>query len=153
MNQQSETVLLTRQRWNAYLLALFLGALLIAILNVWLTGRFQFLFAPVVVAIPLWLILRMQTPREGLRALRLQSRPGLRVLIWFEFAALALAILLLVLDSYVFGHPITAPLKPYHAVLHAPPFIIMFIGVYLSGRIAKSNQVNDSADDEKDQSE
>ena len=149
VNQHPEKIILTRRRWDAYMLPLFLAATAIGVLRVWQTGQFQFALAPVAV-IPVWLMLRVQTPRDGMRVTTIRSTPGAVVLLWFMAGTLISMALLFALDIYGFEHPFRAPLEPYHAALFAPPFIIMFTGAFWADRIAKSKKSKEGArvDDE-----
>ena len=141
--------MLTRRRWDAYMLPLFLAATAITVLRVWQTGQFQLALAPVAV-IPIWLMLRLQTPSDGMRVTTIRSTPGAVVLLWFMAATLISMALLVALDIYVFGHPFRAPLEPYHAALFAPPFIVMFTGAFWADRIAKRKKAKDCTHDEAD---
>lgn len=143
--------MLTRRRWAAYMLPLFLAAMAIGALRVWQTGHFQFALAPVAV-IPIWLMLHLQTPRDGMRVTTIRSTPGAVVLLWFMAATLISAVLLMALDIYAFGHPFRAPLEPYHAALYAPPFIIMFTGAIWADRIAKAGKATDCPHDDDEDS-
>ena len=57
VNQRPDKVLLTRRRWDAYMMPLFLGLVAFGIVRIWQTGQFRFALAPVAV-IPLWMMLR-----------------------------------------------------------------------------------------------
>jgi hypothetical protein len=98
-----------------------------------------FTVAPMAI-IPLWLVLRLQTPRDGLHVTTIRAAPGAVALLSFMAAALITMTLLCALDMYVFGRPFRAPLEPYHAALFAPPFIIMFAGACRADRIAKAQK-------------
>lgn len=151
MNKHTEKVILTRRRWDAYMLPLFLAAAAIGILRVWQTSQFQFALTPVAI-IPIWLMLRQQTPRDGMRVTTIRSTPGAVVLLWFMAATLISMVLLFALDIYVFRHSFRAPLEPYHAALFAPPFIIMFTGAFWADRIAKAKKTTDCRHDFKEDS-
>ena len=132
------------------MLPLLIGAAAIGIFRVLQTGQLQFALAPAAV-IPIWLMLRLQTPRDGMRVTTIRSTPGAVVLLWFMAATLISMALLFALDLYVFGHPFRAPLEPYHAALFVPPFIIMFTGAFWADRIAKTKKATDCKhDDEED---
>ncbi len=148
---QHKKVILTRRRWDAYMLPLFLASTAIGILRVWQTGQFRFAFAPVAV-IPIWLMLRLQTPRNGMEVKSIRSTPGAVILLWFMAATLLSMVLLIAIDIYVFKHPFRAPLEPYHAALFSPPFIIMFTGVYWADRIAKAKKGTDCTHSVKENS-
>jgi hypothetical protein len=121
----------------------FLAAAAIGILRVWQTGQLESALAPVAV-IPLWLMLRLRTPRDGMQVTTIRSTPGAVVLLWFMAAALISMALFSALDIYVFGHQFRAPLEPYHAALFAPPFIIIFAGAFWAAdRIAKAKNALD----------
>lgn len=132
------------------MLPLFLAATAIGILRVWLTGQFQFAFAPVAV-IPIWLMLRLQTPRSGMKVTSIRSTPGAVVLLWFMAATLISMVFLVAIDIYVFKHSFRSPLEPYHAALFAPPFIMMFTGAFRADRIARTKKSTEGArvDDEE----
>jgi hypothetical protein len=121
---------------------LFLGAVAIGIVRVWQTGQLQFALIPIAV-IPIWLMLRLHTPRDGMRVTTIRGTPGAVVLLWFMAATLISMALLFAVDIYVFGHPFRAPLEPYHGALFTPPFIIMFTGAFWADRIAKAQKVTD----------
>ena len=131
--------------------ALFLAAAAIGILRVWQTGQLRFALAPVAV-VPIWLILHLQTPRDGRQVTTIRSTPGAVVLLWFMAATLISMALLFALDIYVIGHPFRAPLEPYHAALFAPPFIIMFTGAFWADRIAKAKKTTDCTHDGEEDS-
>lgn len=139
VNQDLEKVILTRRRWDAYMLPLFLAAAAIGILQIWQTGQLRFALNPIVV-VPIWLMLRLQTPREGMQVTTIRSTPGTVVLLWFMAATLISMALLLAFDVYIIGHPFHAPLEPYHAALFAPSFIIMFTGVFWADRISREKK-------------
>lgn len=121
------------------MLPLFLAVAAIGISQVWQTGQLRFALAPVAV-VPLWLMLRPQTPPDGMPVTTIRSTPGAVVLLWFMAATLISMALLLAFDVYVIGHPFRAPLEPYHAALFAPPLIIMFTGAFWADRIAKEKK-------------
>jgi hypothetical protein len=148
VNQHPEKVTLTRRRWDAYMLLIFLAVAAIGAFRAWQSGQVLIAFAPVAV-IPLWLMLRLQTPRDGMRVTTIRSTPGAVVLLWFMAATIISMAILFALDIYVLGHPFRAPLEPYHAGLFAPPFMIMFGGAYWADRIAKAKESADSTRDEE----
>jgi hypothetical protein len=133
------------------MLPLFLAAAVIGILRVWQTGQFQFAFAQVPVIL-FWLMLRLQTPRNGMEVTSIRSTPGAVVLLWFMAATLISMALAVAIDIYVFKHPFRSPLEPYHAALFAPSFLIMFTGVFWADRIAKANKDTDYSHGAKDDS-
>ncbi len=130
---------------------LFLGAVAIAIVRVWQTGQIRFAFIPLAV-MPIWLMLRLQTPRDGIPATTIRSTPGAGVLLWFMAATLISMAILFAVDIYVFRHPFRAPLEPYHAALFLPPVIIMLIGALWSGRVAKTHRTVASQRDDDEHS-
>ncbi|MEI8022057.1 MAG: hypothetical protein WCH39_27860 [Schlesneria sp.] len=133
------------------MIPLFLGAAAIGIVRFWQTGQLKFALTPIAV-IPFWMMLRRHTPREGMRVSTIQSTPGAVVLLWFVAASMISMALLFVVDIYVFGHPFRAPLKPYHAALFAPPFVIMLTGGFWADRIAKSKKTSASQRDDDEHS-
>lgn len=152
MNQPCEKVVLTRRRWDAYMVLLFLGALAIAVLCVWHTGKLRFTIAPIAV-IPLWLRLRYLTPRDGLLVTTIRSTPGAVILLRFIATALVSMAILFAVHVYVFGHSFGAPLQRPHAViLFLPPFTILIIGAIWAGRIAKTQKTLASRRDENEHS-
>jgi hypothetical protein len=126
---------------------LFLGAAVIGSVLVWQTGQLHFSLAPIAV-VPLWMLLRLQTPRGGMRVATIRSTPGAVVMLWFVGAALISMAILFAIDVYIFRHPYRAPLEPYHAAILAPPFLIMFTGAYWADRIAKAQRSKDSPDED-----
>lgn len=149
VNQPPHKVTLTRRKWDLYMLPLLAGVAVIGSLRVWQTGQLQFALAPLAV-IPLWLMLRLQTPRDGLRVTTIRSTPGAVVLLWFMAASVVTMGLLVVLDIVYLGHPLHAPLEPYHALLFAPPFVIMFAGVFRADRIARREKAAGCGDDDEE---
>ena len=133
------------------MIPLFLGAVAIGIVRFWQTGQLKFALIPIAV-IPFWMMLRRQTPRDGMRVSTIQSTPGAVVLLWFVAASLVSMAFLFALDIYVFGHPFRAPLKPYHAALFAPPFVIMLTGGFWADRIAKAQKISPSQPDDDEHS-
>ena len=140
MNPGPNTILLTRRRWDAYMLPLFLAVAAIGVVRAIQSGQLRFTLLPVVV-IPICLMLRLQTPRDGMPASTVRSTPGAIVMLWFAIAALSSMTILLVIDSYIFEHPFRTRLKLYHALLFAPPFIIMFVGAFFADRIQKQHKL------------
>ncbi|XZE37111.1 hypothetical protein SH501x_002713 [Pirellulaceae bacterium SH501] len=136
MNQRPNKILLTRRRWDAYMLPLFLAVTAIGIVRVLQTGQLRFALLPLAL-IPLWLGLRLQTPRDGILTPTVRSTPGVIVLFWSSGAAISLMMLLLAIDVYVLGNPFPSPLNTYHWLLFSPPFIIMFVGAIFADRIMK----------------
>jgi hypothetical protein len=132
-------VLLTRKRWDVYMLPLFAALVLFGALSAWKTGQLRFAAAPLGV-LPLWAILRGLTPRDGMKTPTIRSTPGAVVMLWFSGAGILLAGALVAVDIYLIGHPFRAPLEPYHAILFTPPFILIFAGAYWADRIAKSKR-------------
>ncbi|MEM6799441.1 MAG: hypothetical protein AAF589_07995 [Planctomycetota bacterium] len=41
---------------------------------------------------------------------------------------------LVAIDTYLLGHPMHEPLELYHAALYLPPFVLLFVGAFLSDR-------------------
>jgi hypothetical protein len=141
VTRHMEKVVLTRRRWDAYMMPAFLGAVTIGILRFWQTGQLQDALSPIAV-IPIWLMLRLYTPRDGMPVTTIRSTPGAVVLLWSIAAMLISTALLFAFDHFVFGRPFHAPLEPYHAVLYAPPFIIIFAGAFWADRIAKAQRAS-----------
>ena len=132
-------MLLTRRRWDAYMLPLFVAMILFGAFSVWKTGQLRFAAAPLGV-LPLWAMLRFLTPRVGMKTSTIRSTPGAVVMLWFSGAGILLAGALVAVDIYLIGHPFRAPLEPYHAILFTPPFILIFAGAYRADRIANSKR-------------
>lgn len=121
------------------MLPLLLVSALIGIVGSSLTGQFEF-WLPIVGVLTLWILLRILTPPEGIAAAPIRSTPGVFILFSFALASLAAMGIVVAIDVIVFSHPFSAPLKPYHLVLFAPPFLIMFTGAWLSDRAAKKHR-------------
>lgn len=119
------------------MLPLFVAAIFIGAFLVWQTGQLRFAAAPILV-LPIWAMLRFQTPRDGMSVTTIRSTPGAVVLLWFMAATIVLFGLILAFDVYVLGHPFRAPLERYHALLFAPPFIVMFTGAFWADRQQKA---------------
>lgn len=151
MNPRTEKVVLTRRRWNAYMIPLFLGAAAIGVVQFRQTGQLKFALTPLAV-IPFWMMLHRQTPHDGLHVTTIRSTPGAVILLWFVAASLISMALLFAVDIYVFGHSFRAPLKPYHAALFAPPFIIMLTGGFWADQIAKGQKTSASQRDDDEHS-
>lgn len=125
-------VLLTRRRWDLYMVPLLLGALAVGFVRVYQTGQLRYALTPIAV-VPFWFMLRIRTPREGMRVSTIRSTPGAIVMICFGAASMTSFVLLSAIDVYVFHHSFRAPLELYHAALFAPPFVIMFTGACCAG--------------------
>ena len=97
---------------------------------------------------PSGMMLRLTTPREGMRVTTIRSTPGAVVMLWFAAATLILAAILCAIDIYVLHHRFRDPLELYHAALFAPPFIIMFTGAFLADRIAKAQKSKNAPDED-----
>lgn len=104
------------------------------------SGQLRYALFPAVV-MPIWLMLRLQTPRDGRLASTVQSTPGTIVVLGFAFAAMLSMSILFIIDIYVFGHPFRSQLEPYHVLLFAPPFIIMFVAAFLADRVRKQHKL------------
>lgn len=124
---------------------LFFAAAAIGIVRAFQTGQLGFTLMPLAV-IPLWLMLRLQTPRDGMVVTTIRSTPGAIVMLWFALASLISMTVLFLIDIHVFGHPFRAPLEPYHALLFAPPFIILFTGAFLADRIQNKHKQTNNGD-------
>ena len=103
-------------------------------------GQLRFMLTPLPV-VGIWLMLRLLTPRDGMTATTIRSTPGAIVMMWHFLAAMISTIILTVIDIYIFGHPFQAPLEPYHALLFAPPLIIIITGVFFAERIRKQDKI------------
>ena len=121
----TNTVLLTRQRWDAWMLPLFVASVVIGMCDVLLTDQARHLTAPLPVLI-LWGLLRIFTP-----AIVLVSTCGMSLL---------LAMMAMMLDVCVFGQPYGAKLEPYHAVLFAPSIVTLVAGVALAEMQARARR-------------
>lgn len=144
MNQRADTVLLTRRTWDRYMIPAFLAALAIGLFRAWLSGESRFAIAPVSMLL-IWLFLRLTTPRKGMPTPTIRSTPGTGMLLWYCGITLALTLVLTLVDVYVFHHPLHAPLQWYHALLFAPPLLIVFVGAYRVDRIKQAHkQARDS---------
>ena len=127
-------VLLTRRRWKIYMLVLLVLTLPISTVMVWTTGEIRFASLPMGV-IPLWALLHFRTPPEGMPVKTIRSTPGAILMLWFAAATVIVALIMAMIDIWVFGKPLNGPLEAYHVLLFAPPFIILFTGAFLAGRI------------------
>lgn len=141
MNHRSNKVLLTRRRWDAYMLPLFLAVAGIGLVRTIQSGQLRYALLPAVV-MPIWLMLRLQTPRDGRLTSTVRSTPGAIVMLGFAFAAMLSMSILFIIDIYVIGHPFRSQLEPYHVLLFAPPFIIMFVGAFLAERVRKQHKLS-----------
>ena len=125
------------------MLPLFIASVCIAAILVWQTGELRFSALPIGV-IPLWLMLRLKTPPDGMAVTTIRSTPGAVVLLWFMAATLVVGAIAVAIDVYIIGHSFHTPLEPYHAILFAPPFVIMFTGAYFADRLQKSARERDA---------
>lgn len=141
-----QKVLLTRRRWDAYMILSLLVAGVIGIPAAWLTGQFSPVLMPVVF-LPAWLWLRFSTPRAGIEIPTIRSTPGAIILLWFMAGTLISMVALFAIDVSIFGRSLRAPLEPYQAILYLPPFIIMFTGAFWADRIAKAHKLKTRSDD------
>lgn len=122
---------------------LFLGASAIGFVRVWQTGQWPFALAPIAV-IPLWLALRLQTPRDGMPVKTIRSTPGAVVMLWFAAAALISMAILYAIDLYILHHSLRGPLELHHAALYALPFLIILTGAYWADRIKRTKKAKRS---------
>ncbi len=140
MTNPSEThVLLTRRRWNAYMLPFLLGTVLIGTFGIWQTGQLRFAGAPLV-ALGVWGWLRWTTPCHGMKQRTILASPGLVVMLVSGVAAIGHFAAALLVDVYFFEHPLHAPLEPYHAILFAPTFVLIIAGAYWGDWIERSKR-------------
>ena len=121
------------------MIAFLVATIVISAVLVSLTGQLRFVLSPLGV-LPLWAVLRFQTPRDGMAVTTIRSTPGAVVLLWFSAATIVVTIIVTVIDIYLLGHPFYAPLEPYHAILFAPSFIVMFTGAFWASRIEKQSR-------------
>lgn len=141
MSDRSGKVFLTRHRWNAYFLPLFLAAAVIGVIRVYQTGQLRFALLPIA-TIPIWLTIRWTTPREGMWASSARQVPTLFLMLAFSVAAIFAMAVVLLIDIQLLGHPFNAPLEPYHALLFSPPFVILFTGAFLADRSSRKRSQN-----------
>ena len=142
-DDSQQKVVLTRKRWDAYFLPLFVLAICVGAFLVWQTGQLRFAVSPLGV-LPIWLMLRFTTPPDGMSVTTIRSTPGAVTMLWCCGVALTLFAALLAIDIYVIGHPFRAPLEPYHFLLFSPPFVIMIGGGFVVDRIQKASSRRDS---------
>lgn len=129
-------VRLTRRRFDAYFAPLFITSLLVAGYCFWQTEQGRFLAAPFGVLL-IWQLLRCRLPVAGVDLPTIRSTPGAIPLLCCCAFSIVLFLALLAIDIYIFNHPFRAPLKPYHALLFSPPFIVMIGGGFFVDRIKK----------------
>ena len=147
MNEARTQVVLTRRRWDVYMIPLLAGTILIGGVRVWQTGQLSFALTPLA-ALPIWIMLRRSTPPEGMQVATIRATPGAIVMLWFSATAVVVMAALLSIDRYVFGHPIHAPLQTYHAWFFAPPMVILFSGAIWADRLSKSRRARNPAQDD-----
>lgn len=141
MSLDHEKILIRRNRWDAYMAPLFLAAIAIGLIRVFKTQQWQFALIPITV-LPLWLMLRLTTPPEGMRVKTIRSTPGARLLLCLMAATLALLALAVTIDVYFLGQPLPAPLQAYHAVLFAPSALTLIVAAFWANRIQRSHRAN-----------
>lgn len=134
MNLDRDKILIRRNRWDAYIAPLFLAATAIGMIRACQTQQWQFSFTPITI-LPLWLMLRLTTPPEGMQVKTIRSTPGAHLLLCCLTATLVMLALVVAIDVYFFGQPFPAPLQAYHAFLFAPPVLTLFISVLWVNRI------------------
>ena len=137
MPEPRKKVVLTRTRWDAYFAPVFIVAIAVGVFLVWQTGQLRFAVSPICV-LPLWIMLRLKTPREGLHVSTIRSTPGAVTMLWCCGAALALSGILVAIDIYWLGHAFRDPLEPYHALMFSPPFIVMILGPLVIEKLRRS---------------
>jgi hypothetical protein len=142
LNANRTKVVLTRKRWDAYMMPLFVASFFLGGYTAWRTGQPRFYAAPFPVLL-MWVMLRFTTPREGMAVTTIRSTPGAVVMLSFCAAAMLLMVTLSLVDIYVLDHPMDATLEPYHVLLYAPPFIVMLSGACWADRIAKAARARD----------
>lgn len=134
MNPDRDKILIRRNHWNVYIAPLFLAATVIGIIRAYQTQQWQFIFTPITI-LPLWIMLRLTTPKTGMRVKTIQSTPGAVLLLCFMMAVLIMLALAVAVDIYIFGNPLQAPLHAYHAILFAPPVLMLVVAVLWVNRI------------------
>ncbi|HVX11958.1 MAG TPA: hypothetical protein VHC22_12310 [Pirellulales bacterium] len=112
------------------------------------TGALCYLLEPIVI-VPLWVMLRLHTPREGMLDHAICSTPGGVVMLSSIAGAPAILVLLIAIDVFVFHHSFGYPLQPYQVGMFAFTFILMLIGACWAGRIAwaQSSSVGEPPED------
>lgn len=145
MDNHQSKVLLTRKTWAGYMFPAVVLAAVVGGVAAWSTGEIRFTTAPFGV-LGFWAILHFTTPREGRSYATIHGTPGAPTLLWFCVATLLLTGALTAVDTYLLGHPIDEPLELYHVALFSPPFVLLFVGAYVSDRQKGRGQVasNDS---------
>ena len=136
MTDEPTKVVLTRKRWDAYMLPLFIVVIFVAAFLARQSGQLRFVGAPLGV-LSLWAMLRFTTPRDGMAVKTIRSTPGLVVLLWCSATGIVLFGLLVAIDVYLLDYPFHAPLEPYHALLLAPPFMVFLLGPIVVDRVQK----------------
>jgi hypothetical protein len=128
-------VLITRRRWDWYFLAGFAAAAPITILAVAITGSWRPLVG-LVGFLLIWLMVRLLTPRHGMRAPPLSAEPEAMAMLRIGPMTVALMIVMCALDYWLTGHHPSEPLEPYHALLIGPIAIIYFARILTLARRA-----------------
>jgi hypothetical protein len=126
-------VLITRRRWTRYFLPATLAAAALGVIEAIATGELRFLLVPFPMAM-LWWLMRLQTPREGMRAQRVSSDLFILPLLCWGGLTLVLILGVEVADCYVTGRAFGAPYKAYHIVLLGPLVVVYFVGMLIIGR-------------------
>jgi len=146
--EESTKVKLTRRRFDAYFAPLFIASLLVTGYCFWQTGQARFWAAPLGVLL-IWQFLRYRLPVAGVDVPTIRSTPGAITLLCCCAFSIVLFLALLAIDIYVLNHPFRAPLKPYHALLFSPPFIVMIGGGFLADRIKKRDEAKSNPQGEE----
>jgi uncharacterized membrane protein YedE/YeeE len=118
------TILLTRRRWDWYfgpaMIAIVVTSASVALAT---DNPWSYLVIPFFAL--LWIWVRFSTPRLGMRAKRLSaSPPELFAILRCGTAMIALVVAVAVIDSWVTGNDPTGPMRPYHALLVGPIFVV-----------------------------
>jgi hypothetical protein len=124
----SSYIVITRHRWDVYMLPLFVVSVVVAIGMAAYTSQWRFLTSPLGI-VPFWIMLRVLTPRSGMLVRTISGTPGaVPQLIW-ALCILALAVLLTVVDSMFLGHGFREPLLWYHWIVGICLFATLLVGV------------------------
>jgi|694.fasta_scaffold22620_4 hypothetical protein len=136
MNLDRDKIWIRRNHWHAYITPLFLAATVIGIIRACQTQLWQFVFMPVTI-IPLWLMLYLTTPKNGMRVKTIRATPGVSSLLCLMASVLVMLALVVAIDIYIFGQSLQDPLQAYHAILFAPPVLTLIIAVLWVSRIQR----------------
>jgi hypothetical protein len=136
MSLDHDKILIRRNRWDAYMAPLLLAAIAIGLIRAFQTQQWQFVLIPITI-LPLWLMLRLTTPPEGMRVKTIRSTPGARLLLCLMTATLLMLALAVAIDVYFLGQPFPAPLQAYQAILFAPPLLTLVVAVFWMNRIQR----------------